>query len=68
MSISKMSLLYFASRKVYYECVNVILNLEKGEHWYCTCDNLIAVQNKIVSSTIAMFEGQGNTNVKKILN
>ena len=38
MVISKISLLYFASKKVYYECVNAILNLENG-HWYCTCDN-----------------------------
>ena len=28
----------------------------------------IAVQNKIVSSSIVKFEGQGNTNIKKILN
>lgn len=39
MIISKISLLYFASKKVYYECVNAILNLEKNGHWYCTCDN-----------------------------
>lgn len=36
--LSQMSLLYLASKKVYYYCVNAIKNFIKGGFWYCTCD------------------------------
>lgn len=36
--LSKISLLYLASKKVYYYCVNAINNFIKDGFWYGTCD------------------------------